>query len=778
MSSDTDSFDDSFDENDIDQAFQQAELTQKTKIQTHLLLQQEIRNSQRFESSTQHLTNADNDKVYEILGENAILKNQLARLQQDQLKLQEQLKNEYLKIVQEKEESIQALNEHLLEAKSKNEFLVSENKSLNQTFNKKRKLRHVEMVEGETPNQTLSSTQNTSYNNTSTRSDLFKGDHISDGEINAISHTDVDTIAEATKVIVINQATFFYNEKTLFIETLSNYVIPGMSLPALQYLERISSSFEYSIDNFEIFKDETSFKSAILKYLINFQDRDRIDNLLTKFIKVLSNYIEHAVIESESLLAVPFLVAIINFALDYKHLAISESLIGELTKQVCSLLFKFPDILKQEYDYITLPSKNQILIDSHNDVDLSFIEKPIHIKILEMFSTIFLCDVLLTLSKIASVHLFNKEDSACNSILWKNIPEKLLTNSLLSRRTPVHFIYNTICILMNSIIDEDRFAFENIRINPLQKVKELPAKSYKPLEQLMSILTTLSPSQIHFDIYGLNNMIGSNDFIQLLELVVVPNGELSSQAKTNSFDAYERIIKDTSNRFSRRDEYILRTKLQILELFEIFYSTSIMLSLPHNMHLKLLCILNELVGEQQELIYRAPRSANNATKVEIITKSVIIIHHLLEGESIIKVTDLPKLTYRELISNLMKITSNSMKNQSIEFITKLRNEQKFNGTVFIAKQEIKELDSFGLWNSVLSIDRLSLEEKEKLIQHRIQVETDIYNGIEFNYPDEMIAIARDIFSKLVTEDESERIYKSINYIEDDDSENLADFEMN
>lgn len=776
MASDTDSFDDSFDEDEIDQALKQVELTQKQKVQTQSLPFQETRNSQNFKPTGEHSNSTDSDKIYEILGENAILKNQLAKLHQDQLKQQEQLKNEYLKVIQEKEESIRALNENLTEANSKNEFLVSENKNLNQTFNKKRKLRHVEVVEGELPNQTLVSTQNTSYNNTSTTSNLSKNDYMTDDEVNIPSNYELNSIPGVTKVIVVNQATFFQNEKTLFIETLSNFIIPGMKLPTLQYLESIASSFDYFIDDFQISKNETSFKSAILKYLINFQDRDRIDNLLSRFIKVLANYIERAILEKESLLPVPFLIAIINFSLDYKHLAINELLVGELAKQVCSLLSEFPDILKQEFEYISLPSENQISIDNQNDIDLSFIEKPIHVKILEVFSAFFLSDVLSTLSKIASVHIFTKEDSPCNSILWKNIPDKLLSNSLLSRKTPVHFIHNTISILMNSIIDEDRFAFENIRINPLHKAKELPAKSCKPLEQLMTFLTTLSPSQIHFDTYGLNNMIGSNDFIELLELVAVPKGELSSLAKTNSFDVYETVLKDKPSCFSKRDEYLLRTKLQILDLFEVFYSSSIMLSLPYNMHVKLLCILSELLGEEQEMIYRAPRSVNNGIKVEIITKSIIIIHHLLEGESIVKVTNLPKLTYRELIANLMKITSNSMKNQSIEFITKLRKEQKYNGTIFIAEQEMKELDSFGLWNPILSIDKLSLEAKEELIQNRIQVETDTYNGIEFNYPDEMIAIARDIFSKLVTEDESERIYKSINYI-DDDSENLADFEM-
>lgn len=780
MSSDDDSFDDSFDENDIDQAFRQVELTQKLKTQSISgPVQPKVTDNERFKSANKLQLSTDEDKIYEILGENAILKNQLAKLQQEQLSKQETLKNEYLKMVQEKEQSIEALNEHLLQVKSENEFLVSENKSLNQTFNKKRKLRHVDVIEGDLPNQTVSSTQNTSYTNNTSISNISKSDNAIEEDHNntLLNNFDPMLSSETTKVIVINQATFFQNEKTLFIETLTKYVIPGMKLPVLQYLESVTSSFDFFNNDFQICENESSFKSAILKYLINFQDRDRIDNLLSKFIRILLAYIKQSIIDDMSPLPVPYLIALVNFSLNYKHLAINEVLIGDLTKEICALLSEFPDILKQEFEYLNLPQHNSISMDTHDEIDFSFVEKPIHLKILYVFTAIFLSDVLLTLSKIASVHVFTKEGSACNALLWKNIPEKLLINSLLSRKTPIHFICNTVNILINSIIDEDRFAFENIRMNSLNKEKDLPAKSCKLLEQVMTFLTTFSPAQIHFDIYGLNNMIGSNDHTQLLELVSPPKGKLSSFAKSNAFDVYESFLRDTPSRYSNKDEYILKTKLQILNLFEVFYSSSIMLSLPYNMHIKLLCVLSELIGEEQEMIYRAPRSVNNGIKVELITRSIIIIHHLLEGESIVKVTNLPKLSYRELISNLMKITSNNMKNQSIEFISKLRTEQKYNYTAFIGEQEKKELDSFGLWNSILSIENLSLEEQEKLRGNRAQIEIDLYNGIEFNYPDEVISIARDIFSKLVTEDESERIYKSINYIDQNTAEEFDDFDL-
>lgn len=46
-----------------------------------------------------------------------------------------------------------------------------------------------------------------------------------------------------------------------------------MKKPTLNYLENINSTFTYINEDFKIFKNENSFKSAILKYLVNFQEK-------------------------------------------------------------------------------------------------------------------------------------------------------------------------------------------------------------------------------------------------------------------------------------------------------------------------------------------------------------------------------------------------------------------------------------------------------------------------------------------------------------------------
>jgi hypothetical protein len=770
--------DDSFDDDediDFDKLYQNAQLTQQLRTQT-----MDDPKSIKHNITSKNMQTPKTE-LYQIQGENAILRGQLAKLQKEQGESNSLLKQEFNKLLKDKEDYIKALQENLSKFKSENEFLVSENKNLYQSNSRKRKIRAIDTSETDASTQNANhnismSTQNTTYTQNiskTSKEDLSTEYPTSNGNINQNDETNI-------KVVVMNQATFFQDEKTLFIEALTHYIIPGMKKPTLNYLENISSTFDYTHDDFQIFRFENSFKSAILKYLINFQDRNRIDNLLSKFINILLQYIVE-IFEQETthLLSAPYLISLINFSLNYKPKAINEVFIGSTTSKIILLLSKFQELFKPEFDYLSLSGSNNTLEfltlqdkESNEMVNYEFMEKTMHVKILEVFTAIYLMDLLATLSKLSSFHVFTFDSSKANMIFWKEIPQKLLTNSFLSRKTPVHFIFNTIEILINSITDDDRFAFANIRINSIAKTKLATEISIKILEQIMQFLINLNPNQIHFDIFGLNTCIGSNYHLKLLEIISISTSELSAYPNTNSFDTYEEILKINPNNFQKQENYILKTKLNILNLFESFYSSLIMISLPINTNLKLIRILCQLIGEEQEMIIRSPKSPNNGIKVEIISKSVRIIHYLIAQEGLVKINELPNLTLREMIIVLIRISSNNMKNLSIEYVNKLR-KSKFNGVLFNGLQEQEELDKYGLLNSILSIEKLNDEELEKLIENRIQIEIDLYDGIEFNYSDETIDIARDIVSLSVTGDEADRLHDSINFINDNDPEDYA-----
>lgn len=750
-----DSFDDD-DDFDIDQVYSNVQSTQipfDTNKRKSSIMKSSIK-KQHEQSNT--------DDIYQIKGENSILRGQLDKLHKEQQEEHNRMREEFNKLLKDKESYIQALNENILKVKSENEFLVSENKNLYQSNSRKRKLRSVDPV-----------VSDTSIDSTNIQSQLHSQPEFVSAKGKSVQNENGVNKNSDMKVYIMNQATFFQDEKTLFIEAITNYIIPGLPKPTLNYLESISSTMDFSTKGFQINKNENSFKSSILKFLIDFQDKNRIDKLLANFIEILLDYIICCVHDRHPhLLPVPFLVSLINFSLNYRPKAIDEDLIYLTTQKIIPMLAEFQALFKPEFDYLALPSSNHMFAymtlqqkDDNDLMDYNFLEKTMHVKILEVFSAIFLMDTLSTLSKISSFHAFTFSKSFSNRFFWSEIPQQMLINSFLSRKTPIHFIYNTIEILINSIDDDDKFAFDHKNNNSITNPKIANDITIKILEQAMQFLNTLSPSQIHFNIYGLNYLIGSNSHHKLLELVSIPSGELSSFPRTNSLDTYESILKTNFETFKDQEFYTLNVKFLILNLFELFYSVLIMILLPLNTNLKLIKNLCQLIGEEQEMIIRSPRSTNNNLRIEIISKSIKIIHHLIAQEGSVKINELPNLTLREMIIVLIRISSRSMKNYSIDFVTKLRRDN-YNGILFDEDMEREELDKFGFWNSILSIDKLTTEEKAKLIEDRIQIETDLYNGIEFNYSDETIDLARDIVGLSVTGDEADRLHDSINYVND------------
>ena len=701
------------------------------------------------------------DEVYEVRGENAILKNQIARLQKEQGELQAKIKLDFERSLKDKEAHIQALNENLVKSKSENEFLVSEVKGLQQSISKRRKIRAIEQSAAD-PSET-SSANTTSNTSAFTQQTQYQAsDHI-------FQDTQLPKEKEEVNVVVLNQATVFQDEKTLFIETISNYVIPGMTRSTFSFLESIQSSFDDHREDFNIAAKQNSLRSSILKFLIGFQDKNRIDNLLMKFIDTLLHHVERT---GNALLPVPHLLALVNFSINYRPKALSESFIGTTTAQIVKLMLMFQHLYKPEYDYLALPRADRMISyyatqregEGEEMVDYMLMAKPMHDKILEVFTAIYLMDILTSLSKVSSFHVITSTHSGSSAQFWKQLPQQLVINSFLSRKTPIHFVYSTVDILINSIIDDDRFAFANTRQNGVTRVKDANEVTTKLLEQCMQFLLTVTPEHIHFNVYGLNRMIGSNRQLKLLDIVSIPEGELSFEPRTNSFDAYGELLKNDYRDYQDQEFHCLKTKLLILDLFEAFYSTLIMIKLPTHTNMKLLKVLIQLIGEEEEFLFRNARGVNNGLRVEVVSKSVKIIHYLISEGNHVKMSDITSPHYRDMVIVLLKISANSMKNLSMEFVTKLRLEG-YRETIFNSTQERRELDKFGLWDSLLVMDKIEdKEEVERLIKNRIQVETDIYNGVDFNFPDETIDLARDIVELSITVDEADNLYESINYL--------------
>lgn len=650
---------------------------------------------------------------YQLQGQIAVLENQLAELRKSQFKREDDIKEKFKRELNVKDLEIQNKQKELKERdtqielwKDKDEF-----KAIDENLNslKRRKLNDSQLMP--TPPRFSSSSV----------------------------IMDVD-IPPKDKIMVLNQTSWYEDERSTFTESISSYVIPGTQKPVLEYLSDITSKFDYEYCGFKMVHEIDNFKSIILKFLIEFDDKHRLDLLISNFINFIFNYISKCLIpENNCLLQVIFLLPLMNFSLNYRPKAISDDLIQFITKEVTSILQLFPDIISSEINYLSTSDSKNILeyIQSRDDdiMDYSFLEKPIHIKILEIFCSIYSINILESLAQLASFRMENFINCKAAIYFWKNIQPKLFY-SLLQPLTTFQFIQNGLNILISSTFDNSNFAFT------FKKDRNGESINFKIVTYLITLFDE-SLSKNKFNITGLNQSLGFNSFTKLIELISPLQGEKSSLPRTHPIEKYNEIILGDASCDDDDDEIILEFKIKLINLFEILISMNESINF-NEFHDEIFKKLTKLIDDEQTSIFKSPRSINIGKRVKIICKSILLIKFLIND------LDYPlpmqSLNGKLFIISILRVSSNNMRDISLNFLKKVRSKG-YEGTIFNSGLEDNMLDKFG----ALSKD------------FKLELEMDLINGIEFDYPMDIIDTCKDMLIDLIGEQDSDKLTSSINY---------------
>ncbi|ODV84050.1 hypothetical protein CANARDRAFT_213936 [[Candida] arabinofermentans NRRL YB-2248] len=738
MSESEDSFDD--DDVDFNELFNAAARSQHTK-QTQ---QTPKLPSSSSSSSPQLSSNIIPDPLV-LKGENAVLRAQLQSINHKNEEEIRKLKEYYNSLLQERNSKINALNDGINKFKEDNEFLTSENKTLTAKYirpNKKRRLQEDESFE--------------SSKDYTSKSDITKDTSLDTGSpLRAPSLAPAQVSLPAPplhEIAIINQISIFQDEKSLLIENIYGHVIPGMTRTTLDYLSNISSSFDFQYNDFSIKKHKDSFKTSIVNYLISFQNKNRIDLLLSNIITILLTYCKES-IKLRNLLSIPFLLSLIQFLLSYKSKAISQKLLESTTLEITSLLYNFQHVLKQDIPYLNLVNNTQLNDSTNNDLKLDAVEKTMHTKILEVFSTVYILEILETLSKLSL--FFEPNDNSYIKSYWSIIP-KFLINHGLSVKTPIQFVFNTIEILISSTTDT-RFCYNNTN-------KSKPASLTKELNDILDNLISLLNNGLDSDlyIYGLNRIIGSNVSNDLLHILIEQDEKITSKPVTHSFDTYSQILNKQNDLKVKElhTNFKLTTELKILQLFEFYFSLNSISTIRKETLIQLVSGMVIKLGNLQEFIYRLPRSKHIPLIVKQINLIIKLIHYIVSFETDIEISDLPNVTLREMVIALTKISSNSIKTNSISYMTNLRTNKTKNFKYSLFNKYV-ENKSYELYSIENELKNLKLSDELKLEQ--INVEIQFANGLEISYIDETIDLAREIISLCLTGDEADQMHYAINY---------------
>lgn len=665
-------------------------------------------------------------EVLSLRGENAILRAQLEQMAKKNEDENDKLRQRYTGQLKQHESKIKTLEDTMSRFKEENEFLASENKTLTRT-RKKRKL----------DSSPLRSQSSRLADSSPKKTALETSDN---------QTTQID---EPTKVAIVTQATIFQDEKMLFIESIASQSIAGLNSTTFECLSRISSSFSYQYKDFQVNTHGESIKTSIVNYLIGFENKNRIDLLLTDFIEILLKYVVECLEKDRTndcdgavLLPIPYLLSLIRFSLDYRPKAISLDVIRSATLTISYIVGQFEEILKQDRYYLSIDEENEG--DKQKESDFPVSEKTMHVKILEVFTACYAMDILEVLSKVAVFSESYTGDDKSLQAFWKSVPQEIIGKSL-SVRTPAIFVNNAIEILANSIT-ENAFAFWH---DPKCTMKDCDSI----FESLITLLDEGGPPELNISIYGLNRAVGSNTHTKLLEMLT-PTSGVSWQPVTHSSDVYKKII-DAGQRTD--PQLALKIQLKVLQMFELYLSYDRSGQISTDVLCHLVSAMVSMLGKQHEHIIRAPRSTTIRVRMDVVSTIVRLIHFLVSAEGALNVEDLDAITLRELIVALVRISADSLKNISIEYLSKLRMIEGFKGHVFNEQFERDTLERFGL------LDDVDSNETREFRAERTQAEVTSSNGLEINYDDETIDMSRDVIGQCITVDEADALHYSINY---------------
>lgn len=556
----------------------------------------------------------------------------------------------------------------------------------------------------------------------------------------------------------------FPDYKSLFLTSVSNHCLMGLERKTIDFLGSICINFDFEYNNFKVAK-YASLGSAIMEYLVNINYVKKLNDLISDFLDILITLIEK-LFEKQNRLPVPMLLGLIHNCLIFR----STNIINE---DVIKKLFSF--VIYSYVNHIQKPNDPPKMINYQN-------------RILEVITSIFLLDIFETSCKLVA-----DNDSICD-LVWNELMPKNLIRSLLSSfSSPLNFVIN--------ITEVIRIFTLNVGLMEKQNREE---SDKEMIEILLSIIdpNTFGKPNIKYSSYGLNRPLGNNIVTKLLNEIIPEDDDLTSKLLASYNKKSSNLISFPFPVRTRLEEILVDPKMEYKHEIQLFYLYDSVLnvfenclSLNSNTHvknLKTVKSLVEMIRIQQELIIRSPRSPMVSKRVDVISKSIIILANLLlseEEETLEENSHKPSIGNVSNGDNLAKSVSEIviLDAQSSVTETKLSLIQCI--PTGVKRQMIVVLTRIA-FISALSTESTSIEllkyAKEKLhykgwmFNKKIEEDSrkifsldpnsvaEIPNGVEFPMDENIVGLAREILEICITPDEADNLYDA--FIADDQQE--------
>lgn len=534
------------------------------------------------------------------------------------------------------------------------------------------------------------------------------------------------------------------NDVSLLTEFIWKLSINGSDRTIMEYLSKISINDTIIIDEYQI-KGKVPLSSIILEYLILKKDL-RLDILLDKFSGILCSLINQ-LIDINLITSVPFLLALVHGILEFKPLAITQSVILNLTKVVMKIINVYKYQLNNDDQEFFNYNKNQQQL------------------LLEKFLVICGMDILERLMILCS----NKKQLQ-EELFYKYGIENLISQ-LLPRNSEalvgicqINVLYNIVEILNsfyepNNYEDEEQPEEDEDEDEDEEKIRSRNKnRKLSPMicQTLIKISLLEIPIKEDFQFYGLNRCIGNNnDFKKIDSLIPEIVNELGEPIITLpnpiqfEFRPNKSLIQDYPLKYNHEFHY-LQLRLTINGMIENYLINTLDTKILKDKETVKLTI--RVINFEQQFITRSPRSKLIRLRIEIISSLIRILNYLFNYEKSQLNEVFNPTTLNELSIVLLKIafiSETSLNNMGNELISTLRHKGYKQG-IF---NECCESMARQLSNINDQTDNKSII---------AEVESEYPNGLEFPYDSETVELAREILSYCADPQVADNLYINMN----------------
>lgn len=521
-----------------------------------------------------------------------------------------------------------------------------------------------------------------------------------------------------------------------FCNHIWSSIILGSPRTNADFLEKIRLEEPVLIgDKLEISSDD-SIMASLWKFILRHRDA-RLDNLVSAFCEHVVKLTQELLVRPYLSLAVPFLISMVNSAINFKTTAVSEQLVSFLTRELAIVLGHFLHLLDWTFEA--------------DDPLLSNQGKTYQQQVLEKFTLILIFDVMENLTMLATqygsayVKALWTSDNMDVALILKLLPEN---TERFKSAAQANLLYNFVEMLSSSLV-EDGLALADVRLE-----KQLVSSLIK----VFLIDVDIKKDTMY---YGLNRPLGNNfDFSKICQMVphdpssVIgqPFVTLACPADENKFDKFQNF-----KMLEAHEHHILSLRLRIATFLESLIMT------PSGKTMEIITckesmksIVRIIALEQNQMMHQ-PRSKHIHMRISIVGIFLKILYFIAGEIENINTIIYPETLY-ELFVVLMRIAfgANALSHDASKLLTKVRTQGHVHVAVFNKWCELRarQIAHFNVYDT-----------SQGKLEELAAIENDFANGLEFPYEQDTVEIAREILSLCVNHDEADNLYFNMNYEE-------------